>query len=379
MSNAFSVFAVDDDEMLLDSIAFLLCAEYRVATFKSAEECLLRLATEKPDMFLLDVSMPGIDGYELCRRIKADDELRHIPVTFVSGNDSIEARLCGYDAGGQDFIVKPFAPDELKRKIKVAQQLIEDRLSRDAQTKDARYLASLVMANMDETGYLLAFMRNLVACESDRDVATGLLELAQKYGLEAIVQTRVGQRHSTISAAGTDIPLEVSIADHVRELDRIFEFRQRGVYNFKYVSLIINNMPLHDPDFCGRLRDNLCIGVEAADTSLRLVESEEARAHTQAEIRNAVHGIRKSIEDFQDAHKRERLAVSELMFTTDQSLLRSFVNLGLLASQEEYVSDLFNGFMQQLLAIFDRGEATSQSLQLVIEQLAGTDSTHKKA
>ena len=60
----------------------------------------MQLESEKPDFFLLDVNLPGMDGYTLCRRIKDNPALRNIPVTFVSSNDTIEERVTGYDAGG---------------------------------------------------------------------------------------------------------------------------------------------------------------------------------------------------------------------------------------------------------------------------------------
>ena len=69
----------------------------------------LALARERqPDVILLDVMMPGIDGYEVCRRLKADEETRLVPVVFLTGLDSREARLKGLDAGAADFLNKPF-------------------------------------------------------------------------------------------------------------------------------------------------------------------------------------------------------------------------------------------------------------------------------
>ena len=126
------------------------------------------------DLAILDVMLPGMDGYTLCRRIKDTPALRNIPVTFVSSNDTIEERVTGYDAGGEDFIVKPFEPEELLRKLLVAQNMIAGQRSLAVQAEEAELLSSLVMANMDETGILLQFMSKLIAMESDDEIATGL-------------------------------------------------------------------------------------------------------------------------------------------------------------------------------------------------------------
>ncbi|MFZ4537450.1 response regulator [Propionivibrio sp.] len=121
MSETFKVFVVDDDPFILETIHGILKPDFAAETFSSAEDCLLRLETEKPGMFLLDVRMPGMDGYAFCRQIKDDASLRQIPVTFVSSQDTLDARLQGYDAGGEDFIVKPFQAEEVLRKVQAAQ------------------------------------------------------------------------------------------------------------------------------------------------------------------------------------------------------------------------------------------------------------------
>ena len=129
MSASFKVYVVDDDPVVLDIMHAILEPDCQVETFPSAEDCLMQLESEKPDFFLLDVNLPGMDGYTLCRRIKDTPALRNIPVTFVSSNDTIEERVTGYDAGGEDFIVKPFEPEELLRKLLVAQNMIAGQRS----------------------------------------------------------------------------------------------------------------------------------------------------------------------------------------------------------------------------------------------------------
>ena len=96
MSGCFKVFVVDDDPATLDIMRSLLESEYAVETFASVEECQSRLTDEKPGMFLLDVNLPGMNGYDFCRQLKDEHSFRQIPVTFVSSNDTSEARLAGY-------------------------------------------------------------------------------------------------------------------------------------------------------------------------------------------------------------------------------------------------------------------------------------------
>ncbi len=337
MSQSFKVFAVDDDPVVLDVIASILDPHSKLQTFASAEECLDKLESEKPDLFLLDVSLPGMDGYSLCEHIKADASFRNVPVTFVSGHDTIEERLKGYDAGGEDFIVKPFAPEELLRKLKVSQHLVLNQRSLAEQIAKAEQLSSIVMASMDETGILLQFMSKLIAMESAAEIAEGLLELMQRYRLDGVVQTRLGHETETLSAAGKNLPLEISIIDHVRQQGRIFEFRRRSVHNFERVTLMVNNLPLDDPDYCGRLRDNLSVAAQGVDSRLKAIHAEESSRRAQEGILSALEGIRATMSELRMTHQSNSTACADLIGELQDTLLNSFYRLGLTDNQERFL------------------------------------------
>ena len=124
MENNLRVFVVDDDAIILDVLRATLAAECELHTFASAEACLGALVDVKPDLFLLDVSMPVMDGYALCRQLKDDWDTQDIPVVFISASDNNETRMLCYEAGGDDFIQKPFDPVELLSKLGVAGRIL---------------------------------------------------------------------------------------------------------------------------------------------------------------------------------------------------------------------------------------------------------------
>lgn len=369
MSEAFKVFVVDDDAFVLDIIRGILEPACEVETFDSVEACAPRLDTTKPDMFLLDVRMPGIDGYAFCRQIKDDAGLRHIPVTFVSGQDTIDARLKGYDAGGEDFIVKPFQAEEVLRKVKIAQQIARDKRALTSQLEDSELLSSLVMANMDEYAILVRFMRELISWDTEQEIATGILDMLRRYRLDGVAQTRISQRTLTLSAQGANLPLEASVLNHVRGMDRIFEFRNRSVHNFQRLTMMINNLPLDDPDYCGRLRDHLCIAAESTEARLKAIETEEASRRSQIGIQGALERVRTLTASLHQAHLRDRATSSELFVRMEQSLANAFVHLGMSEDQERHLGDLVHKFMKELVELLDRGEETHQALQELGERL----------
>ena len=370
MSEAFKVFVVDDDPFVLDVVRNLLAPDYAVDTFASSEACLAQLEVEKPGMILLDVRLPGMDGYTFCRQIKDTAGLSDIPVTFISSHDTIDARLRGYDAGGEDFIVKPFQPEEVRRKVRVAEQIGQSQRMLKEQMADAELLSSLVMANIDEYAILLQYLRQLISWGSEQEIADGMLDLLRRFKLQGVAQTRISGRTLTLSAAGKNLPLETSVLDHVRGMGRIFDFRNRSVHNFDRVTLMISNMPLHDSEFCGRLRDHLSMAAESTEARLQAIETEETVGQSQSGIGEVLSKLGSLAAEVHEAHLRDRTLSADLLLRLEHDLAKSFVSLGMSDEQEHFLDTLVRNFVAELIELFDRGEETQQALQELSERLA---------
>ncbi len=125
MSRDFTLFIVDDAKSARILLESAFGQECRVESFATAEDCLARMQQDDcaPDLFLLDVDLPGMDGYTLCREIKDLPGLDNVPVIFISSLDDLESRLEGYDAGGLDYVIKPYNLAELKQKVGAARRL----------------------------------------------------------------------------------------------------------------------------------------------------------------------------------------------------------------------------------------------------------------
>ena len=118
-----SILIVDDNpaniKVLFD---FLHQSGYKVSVAKSGESALLKVQEALPDLILLDVLMPGIDGFETCRRLKANPQTREIPVIFLSAIDEVNDKVKAFTVGGVDYISKPFQAAEIL--VRVQNQLI---------------------------------------------------------------------------------------------------------------------------------------------------------------------------------------------------------------------------------------------------------------
>jgi CheY-like chemotaxis protein len=118
MDRMAKILIADDEQDIRDLLTFTLkFAGHEVVAASNGEEAVQLAQVERPELVLLDVRMPKMNGYEACRRFKADPALKHIPIVFVSawGQDS-EVRA-GMEAGAVDYVVKPFEPSQVILKV----------------------------------------------------------------------------------------------------------------------------------------------------------------------------------------------------------------------------------------------------------------------
>jgi adenylate cyclase len=119
------ILVVDDTPANVKLLADLLTYKgYEVATAATGEEGLKRLAEQRPDLVLLDIMMPGMNGYEVCRAIRADPAHGVLPVVMITSLDPMQERIKGLEAGADDFLTKPVDKDELAARLKVGERII---------------------------------------------------------------------------------------------------------------------------------------------------------------------------------------------------------------------------------------------------------------
>lgn len=112
------VLVVDDDPSIVKVIRLLLKSRgFEICEALNGASCLETAANEHPDIILLDIMMPDIDGYEVCRHLKANESTADIPVVFVTAKTSEEDMQHGLELGAKAYIKKPFSPRDLAQKI----------------------------------------------------------------------------------------------------------------------------------------------------------------------------------------------------------------------------------------------------------------------
>lgn len=160
-----TVLVVDDSAVNIDILSNILKDEYKVRVAKSGEAALKSVLHTKPDIILLDVVMPEMDGFEVCKIIKSNPKTSNIPIIFVTAKDETKDEISGFEIGAADYITKPISPAIVKTRVRTQLALYDQQ----------RELEKQVLKRTKELNdSRLEIIRKLVVAAEYKDTDTGL-------------------------------------------------------------------------------------------------------------------------------------------------------------------------------------------------------------
>ena len=145
------ILIVDDVKANVDVLVQALRDDYKLSVALSGESALRSAEKSPPDLVLLDIMMPGLDGYEVCRRLRAGPATQDVPVMFLSSLDEAANKAQGFEVGGNDYLTKPFAVVEAKARVR---SLLKAKAYSDAAKE--KIASELRIAREIQTGILPA-------------------------------------------------------------------------------------------------------------------------------------------------------------------------------------------------------------------------------
>lgn len=380
MSEKVRIAIVEDTPTQMVILCRLLEKEYAIDSFVSGEDFLDSCSNF--DAVLLDIEMPGIGGYEACRRFREQERGHDTPVIFVSAHDTAPERVAAYDAGGDDFVTKPVAINELRHKLHSAIAHRQSLQELALRTSDAQKVAFTAMISMGDLGVVIEFLRKSALAKTHAAIAARLIAAMKQWGLKGAVQVR-NSRHEQIdlSAEGPISPMQASVLEKLRDIGRIFEMGTRAVINYEHVSLLVENLPIEDPEKVGRLRDHLAVLAESADMRLLALDAITEYDLQKKGIENAMLDLKGILGSFSE-DAAERIKHQTTLTESLEQLTRALGTLGLSEIQTGYVEDLIRETQDETNAYFDKtalGESRFAEVVSRLQQLAGSDYRHFKA
>ena len=368
MSTKPKILSVDDDPELQRVMHVMLEHEYDVHCVDSGVACLAQASSILPDLILMDVTMLEMDGYETCSCVKADPSIKDIPVMFVSAADTDEEKLKGFEAGGEDYVTKPFNENVLQAKIKLIIESKSDAKRLQSSIKEATSTALLAMRSNGELGVVIDFLRNSFSCKTFDALGEKLLAACGAFELQCSLQIRTQHDNLNMSSGGWCPPLEAQLLAKAQGKDRVIHVKNRTFINYEHISILAKNMPVNDDMVYGELVDHLTVLTEGANMKIDILIKEADlwdRQHQQ--VTSSARETIEHIKDQFNTHCKETdQIIAELLDDIQSGMLR----LGLTEDQEEYFIVLGEKSQQKISRLTSNSSKIDESISNLIDVIS---------
>jgi len=365
-----SVLVVDDDSFVRGILEKILNVKYAVLTAASGQEAIEIAVKKSPQTILLDVEMPGMNGYETCDMLKCNPKTKSIPVLFISGKSSVRERLQGYESGGEDYIVKPPESDVLLAKVSVSIKNYLRLCELGDTASAANDMAYTALKSQGDMGTVIQFIEQVGIIPSYEILAQKLLDSCSYFGLSAVVGMNTHEEDNRFfSTQGTPSELEREIIELKSKDHRFVDFGRRTLINYSRISLLIKNMPLDDMALYGRIKDlfppimassnahliSLINRYSIRDVNSLVTQSVQVIDERLTELKSSI-GF--AVRDFVRSSKED-------YFSMEQQLIR----LGLEHDQEEFIMEMFTENLSRSALLLGTQEELSAAFEKISKLL----------
>jgi CheY-like chemotaxis protein len=367
------ILIVDDDPIVSGMLAIALGAHgHQTSEVASGEQALQTVQAlepaHRPEVIFMDIDMGmGMDGYSTCAAFQANPETATIPVIFLSGHDDLQSRLSAYDAGGSDFIAKPFDTDEVLRKAWVSIRHCRHMKALPGGPDGATERTDALVSIIEEQGQTINFARAALGCRSLYVLAELIVETMQAYHVEAHIQLRTPDEILTLTPRGFASPLERSVIDKTMNMGRTFSFKNRFIVNYDSVSILIPDMPMDDESLCGRIRDSAALIAETAELVVVTIT-------LRSEAVRRARKNRENMENLRASYRKLHHATEKDLRSMAAAIEGMYVYLGLTESQEAMVSDTVRDCVDRIVERFRDSRELDDEFQELVGELEQVES-----
>jgi len=353
------VLAIDDDKFVHKIIEDALAESCKLIRAKNGDEGLRLALKYQPDIILLDVEMPGMNGFEVCELLKKSPETLETPVMFLSSRSDISERMRGYNSGAADYIVKPFNKEELLARINVLDEYrqVSQRLKQDME--QAQITAEIAMTDSGDMGRIMRYVGQSYHAHDLESLSNFFFEFFIPLQLEVAVAFWHQQGEVFKSAEGAIQPIEQELLEQNREGNRFVDFGRRTIINYPKVSLLIKNMPTDDPGMYGRYKDLLPHILEATNAKIQDMEESEQAIEQVGHIGQVCDDIAQQLV-FLDMHHSMQSENFEQLLQSSQ--IENTEQLKAFSQHFAFMNEEIDVIKQKLALITETREALHTSL-----------------
>ena len=324
-----------------------------------------------PDIILLDVEMPHMNGYEVCEQLKHNDSTKDIPIIFLSSLNNLRARMLGYEAGAVDFIIKPFIAGELIAKIDSLVEIMNKSTGFSEDAKRANEVAFSAMRNSSELSLIVKFIEQSYSINSLEILAQNFFNLSNHFELNCSLmfiseqkRSFYGCNNSICSALETEV-----ISTIYDKGGRFIDFGCRTQINYPRVSLLIKNMPLQDREAYGRYKDFFPPVLSAIDAKLQNLDTEINTKTQTKQLNTAFKSVTSTLLGFGNNLEINQEAIISLLRNMLSDLENNLLVMGLEEDQEKSIVSLIDSTIVSAQKVIDTTSANKKTFNTIITVL----------
>ena len=371
MNNRSKILIVDDDKGNCKRLNKLLSVSYKTQCANSGKECLTALESFHPDLCLLDIVLPDMDGYEICQHIRKNPKFSETVIIFVSGRLSTESIIKGYECGANDYITKPINDIVLAQKVDLNLKSVTTERELREEVKLSTNTAFTAMRETSDYGQLINFMRDSLECTSYEALTEQVFKITDEMQLNATLKLYTATGELDMNPSGISRPLESELLTRCRNQGRFFDFQSRTIINFDHVSVLIKNMPINDKEKYGRVRDMLATLLTAVNAQVNILDqikrSETLHDSLLHSTIQDVHGAMQQIEATTRSQEQRSMKTMDGLI---HDMEGSMMSIDLTDAQESSLLTILKKAAQEMSHIYENSLDIDNQFNSVMKKMS---------
>jgi CheY-like chemotaxis protein len=369
MSSKALILCVDDEPVNLTIMEELLQDNYELITVNSGEGCLQQVEIQKPDLILLDVNMPEIDGLETCARLKADAETAEIPIIFVSALASQAELMAGYEAGGDDYITKPFSEEILQKKLQIVLANQQRKQNLKQISEQAVEALRDNLSDTDELGMVIEFLHQCQTVSTLDELARNVFDCLREFELDSSLLILDEPENRIWFSDDIERPMESQILASLRGQDSVVSFGTRLAISSDHATILVRNLPSGQKKIA-RVRGYLTILIGGLDSRIDAMQRESLLDQRGQTLARVLQATRDNLSNIDDLHQQQKTRSGEIISSLGVEVEKSIVKLNLTKQQETALMKIIDSSAVRIESVYDDDLKFDHRFQDVIDDLS---------
>ena len=348
-----TILVVDDDEAINSLLVNTLSIKYKVDSVFCGMKAIAYCGNQRPDAILLDVNLGDIDGRLVCETLQHEFGDKTPPIVFISGDDTEQNVISCFERGGDDFIAKPFSPEQLIRKVDALLRYRVMINNLQLQSDELSELVTTTMSQASSYGAVLHMVKQLNYCDSEQEIAEEIFKFLASQGLMSAIYFVSGQSSNCFDQKSKICsPIVKEVFELAHNKRRLYKLGNRLITSDEHCSLLIMNPPQEASEEYGVFIDVIAVIIEALEARYLAYLRERELSMLHSELSDVIMDLHQSVEDVRA--KKQKLI--------DDIVLRislSFHQLDMSEEQEDY----FNKMLEDTVMTHDDNNNVIMTLQ----------------